>query len=156
VTVTAARICVNALRAAAVLPLASAVRAAAIASSALSLGCSSRGVAALHEPLVVLLERQRAGAPDHGLVVGEDPDDIGATADLLVHALQRVRFAQLGPVPWRESVERDQILLGCLEQLADLRREGPQTLEHPADALLGLLGARGIEDLRSAAATSPR
>ena len=53
-------------------------------------------VAALHQPLVVLLQEQRAGEPDDGLVVGEDPDDVGAAADLLVHALQRVRRADLG------------------------------------------------------------
>ena len=34
-----------------------------------------REVTTLHQPLVILLEQQRAGEPDHGLVVGEDPDD---------------------------------------------------------------------------------
>ncbi len=35
-----------------------------------------RQVAALHQPLVILLEQQRAGETDDGLVVGEDPDDV--------------------------------------------------------------------------------
>jgi hypothetical protein len=61
-----------------------------------SLSCPSSGedeahafsaeVAALDEPLVCLLDEQRAGEADHGGVVGEDPDDVGAAADLLVDA----------------------------------------------------------------------
>ena len=87
-------------------------------------------VAALHQPLVVLLEQQRAGEADHGLVVGEDPDDVRAAADLFVDALQRVRGAELGPVLARERVERGQVLFGFLEQLADLRRDRREALEH--------------------------
>ena len=75
-----------------------------------------RQVAALDQPLVVLLGEQRADEPDHGVVVGEDPDDVGAAADLLVDPLQRVRGPQLGPVLGREAVEGDQVLLGRLEQ----------------------------------------
>ena len=82
-----------------------------------------REVTTLHQPLVILLDQQRAGEADHGLVVGEDPDDVRAPADLLVDAFQRVGAAQLGPVLWRERVERDQVLLGWLEQ--------PQTLGAP-------------------------
>ena len=81
-------------------------------------------VAALDEPLVVLFGQQRAGEADHGGVVGEDPDDVGAAADLLVDALERVGGAQLGPVLGRAAVERDQVLLGVLEQPADLRGDG--------------------------------
>ena len=35
-------------------------------------------VAALDQPLVVLLAQQRAGEPNHRLVVGEDPNHVGA------------------------------------------------------------------------------
>src|ERR1039458_9733962 len=49
-----------------------------------------RQVAALDQPFVVLLAQQRAGEANHRLVVGEDSDDVGAAADLLVDALQRV------------------------------------------------------------------
>ena len=55
-------------------------------------------VAAGDEPFVVLFDQQRAGEADHGGVVGEDPDDVGAAADLAVDALERVGGAQLGPV----------------------------------------------------------
>ena len=53
-----------------------------------------RQIATLHQPLVVLFAQQRAGEPDHGGVVGEDPDDIGASADLLVDPLERVGGAE--------------------------------------------------------------
>jgi len=49
-----------------------------------------REIATLHQPLVVLLDQQRAGEADHRLVVGEDADDVGAAADLLVDALKRI------------------------------------------------------------------
>ena len=54
-----------------------------------------RQVAALDQPLVILFGEQRAGEADHGGVVGKDPDDIGAAADLLVDAFQRVGAAEL-------------------------------------------------------------
>ena len=80
-----------------------------------------RQVAPLDEPFVVLFGEQRAGEADHRLVVGEDPDDVGAAADLLVDTLQRVGGPQLGLVLGREVVERDQVFLGVLEQLTYLR-----------------------------------
>jgi hypothetical protein len=55
-------------------------------------------VAALDEPLIVLLGEQSAGEPDHGGVVGEIPDDVGAAADFLVDALEWFRGPELGPV----------------------------------------------------------
>jgi hypothetical protein len=51
-----------------------------------------RQVAAADEPLVVLLDQQCAGEPEHGGVVGEDADDVGAPADLAVDPLERVRI----------------------------------------------------------------
>jgi hypothetical protein len=47
----------------------------------------------------------------------------------------------------REAVEGEQVLFGVLEQLADLRRHGPEPLEHDSDSFLGLLVALGVEDL---------
>jgi hypothetical protein len=44
----------------------------------------------LHEPLIVLFGEQGAGDTDGGGVVGEDADDVGAAADLVVDALKRV------------------------------------------------------------------
>jgi hypothetical protein len=39
---------------------------------------------------VVLLDGEHPGQADQAVVVGEDPDDVGAPADLAVEALQRV------------------------------------------------------------------
>jgi hypothetical protein len=41
-------------------------------------------VAAPHEPLIVLLDAEHPGQTDQGGVVGEDADDVGAGADLLL------------------------------------------------------------------------
>jgi hypothetical protein len=60
---------------------------------------------------VVLLDEQGAGEPDRAVVVGEDPDDVGAPADLAVDALRRVGGAQLRPVRRGEGVEGDDVLL---------------------------------------------
>ena len=56
---------------------------------------SAGEVAPADQPLVVLLDQQGSGEADHGGVVGKDPDDIGASADLAVHALERICGAQL-------------------------------------------------------------
>ncbi len=55
-----------------------------------------RQVAAANKPLIALLQEQGAGKPDQGGVVGEDPDDVRAPADLAVDALQRVGASELG------------------------------------------------------------
>jgi hypothetical protein len=41
-------------------------------------------VAAAFDPLVVLLGQDRSDKPDDAGSVGEDPDDVGAAADLVV------------------------------------------------------------------------
>jgi hypothetical protein len=45
-------------------------------------------VAAPFGPLVVLLCQDGADESDQGVAVGEDPDDVGAPADLPVQALR--------------------------------------------------------------------
>jgi len=40
---------------------------------------------------VVLFDQQHAGEPDQSGVVGEDADDVGASADLAVDALEWIR-----------------------------------------------------------------
>src|SRR6185436_116557 len=52
---------------------------------------------------------------DQALVVGEDADDVGASADLFVEALERVGGAQLAPVRARERVEGQDVGLGVRE-----------------------------------------
>jgi hypothetical protein len=69
---------------------------------------------------VVLLDAEHADEPDQRAVVGEDADDVCASADLLVEALERVRAAQLRPVRRWERVEGEDVLLGVFEQPGDL------------------------------------
>jgi hypothetical protein len=66
---------------------------------------------------------------------------------LLVDAFERVGASELGPVLAWESVEGDQVLFGVLEQLADLRRQRRQTLDHVTDALSSLVVVFGVEHL---------
>jgi hypothetical protein len=96
---------------------------------------------------VILLGEEGASEADHGGVVGEDPDHVGAAADFLVDPLQRVRGPELGPVLWREQVERDQIFLGVLEQPADLRGDRLKAGDHVTDPLARLLLVLGVEHL---------
>ena len=53
-------------------------------------------VAALEQPLVVLLEQDSADQPGDAGFVGEDADDIGAPLDLFVKAFERVGAVQFG------------------------------------------------------------
>lgn len=68
-------------------------------------------VTAGKQPLVVLLDQERSDQTDCRGVVGEDADDVRATGDLLVDALDVVGGAQLRPVGLREAVEGEEVLL---------------------------------------------
>ncbi|MBA2716443.1 MAG: hypothetical protein H0U51_05210 [Propionibacteriales bacterium] len=70
-----------------------------------------------------MLDQHRAGKAQRGGVVREDPDDVGAASDFAVDALERVSGPELAPVRARERKERQQVLLGGLKQLGDLRRQ---------------------------------
>ena len=56
-------------------------------------------VAASDEPLIVLLDHDAGGQADERGVVGEDPDDVGAPADLAVDPFERVgiQYERLTP-----------------------------------------------------------
>ena len=77
---------------------------------------------------VVLLGKHHADEPDHGRPVGEDPNDVGSPADLLVQPLLRVDAPM--------SSEIIQGRLGC-EALEDDRVELASyvTYEEPHDLL---------------------
>ena len=98
----------------------------------------------------------RAPARGGGGVVGEDADDVRTAADLAVDALEQVPGPQLGPVFGRERHERQQVFLGLLEQLADLRRDRLQAGEDVGQAAAGLVTVDGGKTSLSAADTRPR
>jgi hypothetical protein len=66
-------------------------------------------VAAGDEPFVVLLDQEGTGQPQQGGVVGEDPDHVGAPADLAVDPLQRV--GSWYERPWMPPVPTDRLLV---------------------------------------------
>src|SRR5215211_1564 len=103
-------------------------------------------VAATDEPLIVLLEAEHADEPDQGAVVGEDADDVGAAADLLVEALEWVRAPQLRPVRWREGIEGEDVLLGVGEHAGDLRQPLLERRNCLAEPFARLLAGVGLED----------
>jgi hypothetical protein len=78
-----------------------------------------REVAASDEPLVALFDAGHPGEPDQAAVVWEDADDVGAPADLLVEAFERIRRSELAPVIARERVEGQDVGLGLLEHGGD-------------------------------------
>src|SRR5579872_2592266 len=65
----------------------------------------------------------------------------------LLTRLERVRAAELGPVLARERVERDQVFLGVLEQVADLWCGRLQTTDDLGRTVAGLVAVFGVEDL---------
>ena len=72
-------------------------------------------VAASFDPFVGLLGQYRADQADDRGPVREDPDDVGATADLLVQAFLRVVRPDLAPELTRERGEREQVVAGVVE-----------------------------------------
>ena len=71
-----------------------------------------RHVARADGPLVVLLEQDGADQAGDGRLVGEYSDDVGASLDLFVEALQGVGRVDLGPVIFGEGHEGQYVLLG--------------------------------------------
>jgi hypothetical protein len=95
---------------------------------------------------VVLLDAEHAGQADQRRVVGEDPDDVGAAADLAVQPLQRIRRAQLGPVLGGQRVEGEDVLLGVGEHRRDLGEPIGERVDGLAESLVRLFAGVGVED----------
>lgn len=53
-----------------------------------------------------------ADQPCHERVVGENPDDVAASIDLLVQSLKTIGWGKLGPVLFWEVLERQHVLFG--------------------------------------------
>jgi hypothetical protein len=105
-------------------------------------------------PLVVLLGEHRADQADDRLAVGEDPDDVGAPADLLVQPLLGLLDQTCRQCPWGRRCRR-----GCRgrRRRAAPRRRGSarragrrpgQLAQASSAALLGEDGAHQRADQR--------
>ena len=107
---------------------------------------SSAHVAALLGPFVGLLGEDGADEADDRGPVGEDPDDVGAAADLLVQPFLRVVRPDLAPDLVREAGEREQVLAGVVEVLGgvgELRGDG---VDDPAELVAHRGGVGLVED----------
>src|SRR5581483_6099863 len=62
-------------------------------------------------PLVVDLEQDSAGQAQDGVLVGEDPDDVGSALDLDVDPFQGIRAPDLPPVRFGKGGEGQDV--GC-------------------------------------------
>ena len=78
----------------------------------------------------MLLDQYGASESEQGGWVGEDADDVGASFDLFVDPLQRVRRPDLAPVFDREASEREEVFFRVVEHGGDLR---VGALEHAGD-----------------------
>jgi hypothetical protein len=104
---------------------------------------------------VVLLDAEHPGQADQALVVGEDPDDVGAPADLLVEAFQRVCGTQLGSVLGGQRVEGQQVFLGA-GHTAVAAGLAPQTTLHERSPVGEAREAPGRARGARAVAVEPR
>src|SRR5579883_3494391 len=82
-------------------------------------------------PLVMRLGEHGADQPDDGRAVGEDADDVGAPADLLVEALLRVVAPDLAPMLAGEGGEGEEIRTGFGEPSCRLWETLRELVDHP-------------------------
>src|SRR5947208_633091 len=69
------------------------------------------------QPFLVLLGQDCPDQAGDGGAVGEDADDVGAAADLLVEPLERVGRPDLPPDGFGVGREAEQVGLGLVQQL---------------------------------------
>ena len=103
-------------------------------------------IAAADEPLVVGLDREHQNEPDQRCLVGEDPDDVGAPADLAVEALERIRGSELGPVGGGKFLEGEDVLLGLFEHRGNLGQRTFELGDRLAGSPAGFLAGVHAED----------
>ena len=78
-------------------------------------------VAAAFGPPVVLLGQDGADEADQGVAVGEDPDDVGAPADLAIESFLRIVRPDLAPELFGERGEGQDVGAGGVEVGGNLR-----------------------------------
>ena len=94
----------------------------------------------------------RADEADDGLVVGEDPDDVGAPCDLAVEPFNRIVRRDLWPVHGRERGGGEQVVGHVRETACDLGCErfelADDVVELGACAVVVGLGEHGPDECR--------
>ena len=103
-------------------------------------------VAAAFGPFVVLLGQDGADEPDDRGAVGEDPDDVGAAADLAVEAFVGVVGPDLAPDLLGERGEGEDVGAGVLEVLGDGGELLGQGVEDPVELGVHRLGVGLVVD----------
>jgi hypothetical protein len=104
---------------------------------------------------VVLLDGEHRGQADQRAVIGEDPHNVGAAADLAVEPLKRIGRADLAPVVGREGIEGQDVLFGCLEHAGDLGQRALQRGDRLGELVAGARRVLGVEDRADQRAQQP-
>jgi hypothetical protein len=102
----------------------------------------------------VLLGQHRADQADDRGPVGEDADDLGAAADLLVEPLERVVRPELAPVLLGEAREGEDLATGLVEQRRRLREALLELGDDPPVLLCTEAGSGWAKIERTSVATS--
>lgn len=103
-------------------------------------------VAAAFGPLVVLLGQDGANEPDDGSTVGEDPDHVGASADLAVKPFLGVVGPDLTPDLLRECGEREDVGAGLFEVLSHVGELLGQGIDNPVELGVHSVGVGLVVD----------
>ena len=98
-------------------------------------------VAASFGPLVGLFGEDCADEADERVAVGEDPDGVGAAADLAVQSLVRIIGPDLLPEPVGEPGEREDVRPGGIEVAVRVRELAVDVVQQPVE--LGVEAASG-------------
>jgi hypothetical protein len=95
---------------------------------------------------VVGFDAEHAGEADQAAVVGEDADDVGASSDLAVEALEGIGRSELAPVVSWERVEGQEVGLGVLEHRRDLAEPPFEMRDGFGEPITRLRGVVSVED----------
>ena len=98
-------------------------------------------VAASFGPFVGLFGEDRADEADDRVTVREDPDGVGAAADLAVQSLVRIIGPDLLPEPFGEPGEREDVSSRVVEVVVRVRELAVDVVQQPVE--LGVEAASG-------------
>jgi hypothetical protein len=88
-------------------------------------------VAASFGPFVVLFGQDGADEADQGVAAGEDPHNVGPSADFPVQPLLRIVRPDLPPELFREAGEGQDVGAGGVQVLSDLAQLAGDSVDEP-------------------------